>query len=117
MTKVPRDREDGRCGWCRRPLPPQDAGRPRIYCGQSHRQRAYEARRAGARLALRTGQAVVETAALERLEDLLYLLETALEDVAADLVVDPDGHAAALDHLLAAARQLRGVRVDPQALA
>ncbi|HEY0403480.1 MAG TPA: hypothetical protein VGD09_15795, partial [Blastococcus sp.] len=42
--------EQRRCGWCRRVLPEQGSvGRPRLYCGQACRQRAYEQRSATAK--------------------------------------------------------------------
>ena len=45
--------EGRRCGWCRRVLPEQGSvGRPRLYCGQACRQRAYEQRSATAKAGL-----------------------------------------------------------------
>lgn len=115
MTK----REDTpRCAHCRRPLPAWTGrGRPPAYCRRSHRQRAYEARRRAAALALPEGQLVVAAADLARLHDRLYALEAALDDVAADLAESSSGAAyrRALEHLAAAAGDLRGVVVEPVA--
>lgn len=91
MTKflTPDPGGGARCAYCRRPLPTTGgtgpAGRPAKYCRRSHRQRAYEARRRAARASLSDGQVVVAHADLDRLHDRLYALETALDDVAADL--------------------------------
>ena len=49
----PGERRTRRCGWCRRVLPEQGSvGRPRLYCGQACRQRAYEQRSATAKAGL-----------------------------------------------------------------
>jgi hypothetical protein len=52
---------------------------------------------------------------LERVLDRLYRLETAIEDVEADLagVNDPSAYREALEHLLDAARDLSGVAIEP----
>ena len=113
MTKSP---EGPRCGWCHRPLdPPAGAGRPKRFCSPSHRQRAYEARRRAAALALPAGQSVVADADLRRLHDRLYRLETAVEDVVADLAergIRPD-YKSAYEHLLEASQDLIGLVLEP----
>ena len=74
--------EERRCGWCRRILPQQTSvGRPRQYCGQACRQRAYEQRAATARAGLSADVVVVTRAELDGLQDRLYQLRCALEDV------------------------------------
>ncbi len=74
--------EPRRCGWCRRVLPQQGpVGRPRQYCGQSCRQRAYEQRNATAKAGLPDDVVVVRRAELDGLQDRLYQLRCALEDV------------------------------------
>jgi hypothetical protein len=74
--------EPRRCGWCRRVLPQQSSvGRPRQYCGQACRQRAYEQRSATARAGLSGDVVVVSRAELDGLQDRLYQLRCALEDV------------------------------------
>jgi hypothetical protein len=74
--------EPRRCGWCRRVLAQQPSvGRPRQYCGQTCRQRAYEHRAATARAGLSADVVVVTRAELDGLQDRLYQLRCALEDV------------------------------------
>jgi hypothetical protein len=74
--------EPRRCGWCRRVLPQQGSvGRRRQYCGQACRQRAYEQRSATARAGLPEDVVVVTRAELDGLQDRLYQLRCALEDV------------------------------------
>ena len=74
--------EPRRCGWCRRVLPQAGSvGRPRRYCGQSCRQRAYEQRSATAKAGLPDDVVVVRRAELDGLQDRLYQLRCALEDV------------------------------------
>lgn len=71
-----------RCGWCRRVLPQAGSvGRPRMYCGQACRQRAYEQRTATAKAGLSEDVVLVRRAELDGLQDRLYQLRCALEDV------------------------------------
>ncbi|MGY1739727.1 MULTISPECIES: hypothetical protein [unclassified Blastococcus] len=71
-----------RCGWCRRVLPQQGSvGRPRLYCGQACRQRAYEQRTATAKAGLSGDVVLVTRSELDGLQDRLYQLRCALEDV------------------------------------
>ena len=71
-----------RCGWCRRVLPRAGSvGRPRMYCGQACRQRAYEQRNATARAGLPGDVVLVTRAELDGLQDRLYQLRCAIEDV------------------------------------
>ena len=52
-TAARTDGEVRRCGWCRRVLAQQGSvGRPRLYCSQACRQRAYEQRSAAAKAGL-----------------------------------------------------------------
>ena len=74
--------EARRCGWCRRVLAQQvSVGRPRLYCTQACRQRAYEQRAATARAGLPDDVVLVSRAELDGLQDRLYQLRCALEDV------------------------------------
>jgi hypothetical protein len=93
-------------------------GRPPKYCRRSHRQRAFEARCLAARMGLESGEALVDAAALERLRDRIYALESALEDVESDLRGDPSDveYREAFRHLYAAASQLRDGCVEPRAV-
>jgi hypothetical protein len=71
-----------RCGWCRRVLPQAGSvGRPRMYCGQACRQRAYEQRSATAKAGLSEDVVLVKRAELDGLQDRLFQLRCALEDV------------------------------------
>ena len=71
-----------RCGWCRRILAQQGSvGRPRLYCTQACRQRAYEQRAATAKAGLPEDVVLVSRAELDGLQDRLYQLRCALEDV------------------------------------
>ncbi|WP_285499715.1 hypothetical protein [Actinokineospora sp. NBRC 105648] len=79
-----RRREQSRpCGWCGAQLPAEDrAGRRRRYCAQACRQRAYERRAAVQRGGLPEDAVVLSTAELADLQDRLFQLRCAAEDVA-----------------------------------
>ncbi len=82
--------ETRRCGWCRRVLPEQGSvGRPRLYCGQACRQRAYEQRSAAAKAGLPADVVLVSRAELDGLQDRLYQLRCALEDAQTLLTEKP----------------------------
>jgi hypothetical protein len=105
-----------RCGWCQRPLDVRPgAGRPRLFCRPSHRQRAYEARRWAEELHIPDGQCIVSVADVNRLHDLLYRLEAAVDDVRADLAVttNPAAYRQAYAHLMDAVGDLVGTVVEP----
>ena len=83
---VPADRgttaDPRRCGWCRRVLPEQGSvGRRRQYCGQACRQRAYEQRTAAVTAGLPDDAVLVSRGELDGLQDRLFQLRCALEDV------------------------------------
>jgi hypothetical protein len=104
------------CAYCRRPFPVSPgSGRPARYCRRSHRQRAYEARRRARNLQLPDSQLIVDQASIDRLHDKLYRLESALQDVDADLDGDhsPAAYRLAFHHLYETANELRGVVVEP----
>jgi len=105
-----------RCGWCHRPLALRPgAGRPRLFCSPSHRQRAYEARRRADELHVPDDQCLVSVADLARLHDRLYRLEAAVDDVTSDLAAR-SGAAAyrqAYEHLMDAAGDLVGTVIEP----
>ena len=83
-------KEPRRCGWCRRVLPQQGSvGRPRLYCGQACRQRAYEQRSATAKAGLSADVVLVTRAELDGLQDRLYQLRCAIEDVQTLLTEKP----------------------------
>lgn len=116
MTQVPDDQDT--CAWCGAELVQVDTGRPRLYCRDSHRQRAYEARRLGWRLGLDSGESIVSTERLARLGDLMTILEAALDDVERDLrgPADDAEYRTAFRHLYAAAAGLRGHRLRARAV-
>ncbi|OLR93931.1 hypothetical protein [Actinokineospora bangkokensis] len=70
------------CGWCGREIT-GDArgGRPRRYCAQSCRQRAYEQRGQVRRGGLPEDAVVLSAAELADLQDRLFQLRCAAEDV------------------------------------
>lgn len=79
------------CGWCGRPIEQGSTGRRRRYCGQSCRQRAYERRVAVQRSGLPEDAVVLSDTELTALQDRLFQLRCAAEDVvtAADDGADP----------------------------
>lgn len=107
-----------RCAWCGagfRPTP--GPGRPRWYCQRSHRQRAYEARQLATAHQLGPDDVLMSASLLGEIQDAVYVLEAALEDIDRDLadVDDPGGHREALWHLYGAAAALRALRIEPKA--
>jgi tetrahydromethanopterin S-methyltransferase subunit G len=91
------------------------AGRPRRFCSAAHRQRAYEARRRADSLKIPAGQVIVSEEDLQRVHDRLYRLESAMEDVEADLAgkAGLKAYRQAFEHLYEAANDLVGVVVEP----
>jgi hypothetical protein len=74
--------EPRHCGWCGLRLPDEGrVGRPRRYCSQSCRQRAYERRSAVQRGGLPEDSVVLSAAELADLQDRLFQLRCAAEDV------------------------------------
>ncbi|GAB3574271.1 hypothetical protein GCM10027445_34830 [Amycolatopsis endophytica] len=69
------------CGWCGRRLEQGSTGRRRRYCGQSCRQRAYERRVAVQRSGLPEDAVVLSDTELTALQDRLFQLRCAAEDV------------------------------------
>lgn len=72
-------------------------------------------------MGLSSGEALVSLAALQRLRDRLYVLESALGDVEQDLrgaedAEDAEEYRRAFQHLYAAAAPLRGVSIEPAAV-
>ncbi|MBL8775551.1 MAG: hypothetical protein JNK12_06465 [Acidimicrobiales bacterium] len=110
MTKPPR------CGWCGAPVVDQPAvGRKRRYCRQSCRQQAYLARKLAGAHDLAPDEVVVRRDELTDLQDRVYALQAALEDVAGDLA-EADGPAdvrRALDWLVAHATPVAELWITP----
>jgi len=98
-----------KCRWCGRAIDlRQGPGRPPEYCRPSHRQRDYEARQRAAELGLSESDLVIARQAIHQLQDRIYMLECAIEDVERDLADDrsPEAVHRALNWLLDAARPL-----------
>jgi hypothetical protein len=89
-----------------------------VYCRRSHRQRAYEARHLARRHGLSEDEVLMARKTIADLQDALYVLETALEDVDADLADSGDTtrHTTALWHLYRATSGLRALRLEPKAV-
>lgn len=85
--EIERDRAQGigrprHCEWCGCRLPEAGvAGRRRRYCGQACRQRAYERRAAVQRGGLPEDAVVLSGAEVANLQDRLFQLRCAAEDV------------------------------------
>lgn len=70
------------CAWCGRRVPESGSkGRPRLYCAQSCRQRAYERRTSVHRSGLPEDAVVLSATELADLQDRLFQLRCAAEDV------------------------------------
>lgn len=103
------------CVWCGRQVDQRSgAGRPRRYCAQSCRQRAYEQRTALRRSGLPVDAVVLSAAEVRDLHDRLFQLRCAAEDIvtALDEGVPADEVRAAATELLMAARALERLRSD-----
>jgi len=99
------------CAWCGRPVPgTTGAGRPRRYCRRSCRQRDFEARKRARELGLAESDLIVARKAIEGLDDLLFVLSCAIQDVEGDLKDDQSASALrrSIEWLLEAARPLLG---------
>lgn len=79
---VPDPRSTARCDWCGGRLPRLKQGRPRTYCRQACRQRAYEQRALANRAGLAPDAVVVGRAELGHLQDRLFGIRCAVEDAA-----------------------------------
>ena len=106
-----------RCRWCRRVIVRSPGpGRPREFCSQRCRQWDWVARQRAADLALGADELVVDRHQLDRLQDDLYVLACAVEDVDRDLAANGRPTNAelreALDWLLDAARPLRARQIS-----
>jgi hypothetical protein len=81
-----------------------------MYCRRSCRQRDFEARKRARELGLAETDLIVARKAVEKLDDLLFVLSCAVTDVEADIALDksPGQVRMSLDWLLEAARPLIG---------
>ena len=87
MTKVADDQQPrrSRCRWCRRVLPVQKLGRPRVFCSQSCRQWDWVGRQRARELQLNEDELIITKAQLDQLHDELFVLACAVDDVDRDL--------------------------------
>ena len=86
MTKVGDDgqQQRSRCRWCRRVLPAQKLGRPRVFCSQACRQWDWVGRQRARELQLNEDELIITKAELDQLHDELYVLACAVDDVERD---------------------------------
>ncbi|AHH97699.1 hypothetical protein GCM10010174_01950 [Kutzneria viridogrisea] len=83
VTSARRRNSVRHCAWCGRTLPEDGQyGRRRQYCAQTCRQRAYERRSAVQRGGLPEDAVVLSATEIADLQDRLYLLRCAAEDIA-----------------------------------
>ena len=111
--------ETRRCRWCGGSFPvAAGPGRPRVYCRDSHRQRAYEARRLASVHRLGDDDVLLSRRTFQELKDVLYAIEAALQDVDADIAgaSSPSEYREALWHLYHAAAEVRSASVEPRAI-
>lgn len=110
---APRREEARHCAWCGRRLPDSGRiGRPRRYCAQPCRQRAYERRAAVQRGGLPEDAVVLSSGELADLQDRLFQVRCAAEDV---VTAASDGAGRAelrrlAEELVEAARGLERIR-------
>jgi hypothetical protein len=103
------ERGTAKCAWCGRSFTAAAGpGRPRRFCKRSCRQRDFEARQRVRSEGLADDELVVTRRALSTLDDLVYVLACAVEDVERDLAGEHDAAdlTRSLDWMLEAARPL-----------
>ena len=86
MTKVADEGlpQRSRCRWCRRVLPAQRMGRPRVFCSQACRQWDWVGRQRARELQLNEDELIITKAELDQLHDELFVLACAVDDVERD---------------------------------
>lgn len=107
-------RAPARCQWCGREIGTGNGGvgRPRLYCAQSCRQRAYEHRSALQRGGLPADAVVLSAAERDDLADRLFQVRCAAEDVATALAeaASPGELQLLVAELIATARSAERIR-------
>ena len=107
-----------RCRWCGRLLPERRrTGRPRRYCRAGCRQQAHLARKFAAAHGLGDDDVIVDRQQLEDLQDAIYCLQAAIDDVDGDLEGTPTATEVrtAIGWLLDNARRVAQARIEPRA--
>jgi len=108
-----------RCAWCGASFDVAGGtGRPPRFCRRSHRQRAYESRRLAESRGLGDDDILLARSSYEELRDLLYRIESALQDIDGDLAdgADSADYRQALWHLYRTAAGVRSVSMEPRAI-
>lgn len=103
------------CLWCGREVVPGPTNRPRKYCGQSCRQRAYEQRAQLAGTSIPKDSIILPASAVEQFHDQLFELRCAAEDLCTAVREGESAEtveelASELDALAHRVEQLRGRR-------
>ena len=105
----------GRCGWCGEAFVQHPKGRPRRWCKQSCRQRAFEARKYSQRLGVDDAALMVDRHQYELLLDRRYEVVMAVRDIRKDQNGDQTGRPPEqLDWLLSHVERLLEVSVEPK---
>ncbi|WP_080794965.1 hypothetical protein [Corynebacterium pacaense] len=100
------------CAWCGRDIDSTGRGRPRKYCSQACRQRAYEQRNNVSGTQIPASAVILTPERAEQLKDSLFELRCAAEDIATavDGGEDPDEVRALCEELVAMARKIEKLR-------
>ena len=87
MTKVQAEPSEprSRCTLCRRVLPAQKMGRPRMFCSQACRQWHWVGTQRASELQLNESELIVAKDELDLLHDELYVLACAVNDAERDV--------------------------------
>lgn len=112
MKRVSTVRKGAVCQWCHKEIEDSGCGRPRKFCSQSCRQRAYEQRNGVSGKPVPQNAVVLSEQKADALWDGLYALRCAAEDVAtaAKEGADADELQELCDELVAMARELEHIR-------
>ena len=101
------------CEWCGSEVQPSGRGRPRKFCSQACRQRAYEQRNAVAGTNIPARAVIIQPERVDKLQDSLFELRCAAEDIQ---TVNTEGAAPEeisqlCDKLVALARTIEKIRL------
>lgn len=112
MSSVGKGRKGIVCQWCHKEFEGSGRGRPRKFCSQSCRQRAYEQRNGVSGKPVPLNAVVLSEAKAEALWDGLYALRCAAEDVATAAQEDAPAEEMQelCQELVAMARELERIR-------